>query len=195
MIRTSETHPLQIASVDAGTDRGMIGVTFAPGKTDRQAIEGPWARDLKKDLAAIVAWGARVVITLIERHELALLAITRLGEEVERRGMEWLLLPIRDVSTPGPDFEAKWPKVSEHLRSRLDAGESIVVHCRGGLGRAGMIAARLLVDSGVDPEVAMARVRKVRPGAIQTREQEEWVRTGPLSAREERSNAATRRGD
>ena len=32
MIRTSETHPLQIASVDAGTDRGMIGVTFAPGK-------------------------------------------------------------------------------------------------------------------------------------------------------------------
>ena len=54
--------------------------------------------------------------------------------------MEWLLLPIRDVSTLGPDFKVKWPKVSEHLRSRLDAGESIVLHCRGGLGRAGMIA-------------------------------------------------------
>ena len=41
MIKTSKSHPLQIASVDAGTDRGMIGVTFAPGKTDRQAIEAP----------------------------------------------------------------------------------------------------------------------------------------------------------
>ena len=78
MIRTSETHPLQIASVDAGTDRGMIGVTFAPGKTDRQAIEGPWARDLDKDLEAIAAWGAKAVVTLLEPQELRWLAITRL---------------------------------------------------------------------------------------------------------------------
>ena len=42
-----------------------------------------------------------------------------------------------------------------------------------------MIAARLLVETGVDPEAAMERVRSVRPGAIETDEQEEWVRTGP----------------
>ena len=45
-------------------------------------------------------------------------------------------------------------------------------HCRGGLGRAGMISARLLVESGVEPEVAIAKVRAARPGAIETREQE-----------------------
>ena len=69
--------------------------------------------------------------------------------------MVWLHLPIRDVSTPGPEFEAKWPEISRQLRSRLDAGENVVVHCRGGLGRAGMISARLLVESGVEPEAAI----------------------------------------
>jgi ADP-ribosyl-[dinitrogen reductase] hydrolase len=97
--------------------------------------------------------------------------------------MGWMHMPIPDVSTPEPRFEAKWPEVSERLRSRLDSGESVLVHCRGGLGRAGMIAARLLVEIGVDPEVAIKRVRAVRPGAIRTAAQEQWVRTGPHALR------------
>ena len=72
---------------------------------------------------------------------------------------------------------------SERLRAHLDAGENIVVHCRGGLGRAGMISARLLVETGIDPDVAMARVRTARRGAIETSGQEHWVRIGPRSSR------------
>ena len=44
-----------------------------------------------------------------------------------------------------------------------------------------MIAARLLVETGIDPESAMARVRSVRPRAIETPAQEDWVRQGPRS--------------
>ena len=44
-----------------------------------------------------------------------------------------------------------------------------------------MICARLLVESGIDPSAAMARVRAARPGAIETRAQEDWVRKGPRS--------------
>ncbi len=135
MLRTSDTHPLQIAAIDAGADRGKIGVTLAPGKSDQFAIGGPWARDLDKDLDAIAAWGARMIVTLLEQHELAHLAIESLGEEVQRRRMEWLHLPIPDVSPPDSDFEGKWPAVSKQLRSRLDAGENILIHCRGGVGR------------------------------------------------------------
>lgn len=176
MVRTSQTDPLQIAAIDAGLGRGTIGVTLAPGKSDRFAIGGPWARDLDKDLDTIFTWGARTIVTLLEQHELGHLAITRLGEEVQRRGMEWLHLPIPDVSTPGPEFEAKWPAISKHLRSRLDAGENILIHCRGGVGRSGLVAARLLVEFGVDAETAIARVRAARPGAIETWEQEQWAR-------------------
>ena len=160
---------------------GKIGVTFAPGKHDREFPSGPWARDLATDLDAIVAWPARALVTLIEPHEFSLLGIPRLGDEARRRGLEWLHLPIRDVSTPDRAFVAAWPIHSETLRGRLAAGENIVVHCRGGLGRAGMIAARLLVETGIDPESAMARVRSVRPRAIETPAQEDWVRQGPRS--------------
>lgn len=119
-------------------------------------------------------------MTLLEPQELRWLAITRLGPEVERRGIMWVHMPIPDVSTPGPEFEAKWPEVSRQLRSRLDAGENVLVHCRGGLGRAGMIAARLLVEFGVEPEAAIGRVRAARPGAIETSQQAEWVRSDSL---------------
>ena len=38
MLRTSETHPLQIATLDAEAERGKIGVALAPRKNDRFAI-------------------------------------------------------------------------------------------------------------------------------------------------------------
>ena len=175
MMKTSESDPIRIAGVNAGM--GTIGVTFAPGKNDGR-YGGPCARDLDTDLDAIAARGAEAVVTLLEPDELRWLGITRLGDGVERRGMEWLHMPIRDVSTPGSAFEARWPVFSRGLRARLDAGDNILVHCRGGIGRAGTIAARLLAESGVDPNEAIRRVRVVRPGALETTMQEERARTG-----------------
>ena len=52
MIRTSETDPIRIAHVDLGSGHGKIGVTFAPGKDDRRAFGGSWARDRATDLDA-----------------------------------------------------------------------------------------------------------------------------------------------
>lgn len=173
--KTSSTHPLQIGAVDV-PGGGRLGITFAPGKRDPSSPRGPWARDLGTDLDAIMEWGAQSLVTLIESHEFDLLGIPTLGEEAVRRGLDWLHLPIRDVSIPGPEFEVTWPAHRAKLRKRLAAAGSLVIHCRGGLGRAGMVAARLLVESGVEAEAAIVSVRLVRPGAIETRPQEEWVR-------------------
>ena len=55
----------------------------------------------------------------------------------------------------------------------LAEGLSVFIHCRGGLGRAGTVAARLLIELGeADAAIAIARVREVRPGAIETTAQE-----------------------
>jgi hypothetical protein len=111
------SHPPQIAVVGEHPP-GVLGLTFAPGKHDSGAVTGAWARDLGADLDAIVAWGARTLVTLIEPHEFDLLAIPRLGDEARRRGLDWLHLPIRDISTLGRAFEATWPSHSVNLRRR-----------------------------------------------------------------------------
>jgi ADP-ribosyl-[dinitrogen reductase] hydrolase len=86
--------------------------------------------------------------------------------------MAWYHLPIVDVSLPEKDFERSWESAGEELRALLKRGADVVVHCRGGLGRAGTIAARLLVELGMDPKKAIATVRSARPGAVETSDQE-----------------------
>ena len=171
-IRTSETHPLQIAAVKVPAYSGRIGITFCPGKQIDSISGFTWQRDLAADLDALAHWGASTVVTLIEDHEFGMMQVEALGEGVRHRHMDWLHLPIVDVSIPDAGFEALWENVSEGLRAKLRSGAHIVVHCRGGLGRAGTIAARLLIELGMDPRDAVNQVRNVRPGAIETKSQE-----------------------
>jgi protein-tyrosine phosphatase len=175
MKRTSLTHPLEIAALSAGPVLGRVGITFCPGKYDRQAMTGYWDRDLSIDLDAIRNWGAAAVVTLLEPKEILLLRVEHLGEEVRRRGILWFHLPIADVSTPDEGFERSWVLAGDALRTLLRNGRDVLVHCRGGLGRAGTIATRLLIELGMEPAIAISRVRAVRPGAIETREQEKYV--------------------
>ncbi len=180
-----------IVEVQTPDGCGAIGVTFCPGKTDPMAMSGGWARDLDIDMDAIESWGAAAVLTLIEDHEFLKLKVPELGAAVARRYMDWFHLPIRDVSTPSKAFEKSWAIVGAGLRARLRDGAKVVVHCRGGLGRAGTIAARMLIDLDVSPQDAIDRVRAVRPGAIETREQEEYVlRQCPLPLKNPQKSAA-----
>ena len=174
--RTSRTHPLQIAAVRASAAHGRIGITFCPGKHDPCASTGAWARDLAEDLDVIAAWGARLVLTLVEPDELLALKVPRLGSMIEARGIAWRHLPIADFSIPCDVFEKQWHTHGLEIRSLLRGGADVLVHCRGGLGRAGMIAARLLVELGMAPDDAIREVRRVRRGAIETTSQLALVR-------------------
>jgi protein-tyrosine phosphatase len=51
----------------------------------------------------------------------------------------------------------------------------VLVHCRGGVGRAGTVAARILVELGTPATEAVRQVRAARAGAIETRSQLEHV--------------------
>lgn len=180
-VRTSLSHPLEIAAVKAGPGLGRIGITFCPGKHDRMAATGAWARDLALDLNVIAAWGAKLVLTLVEPAELRALAVPELGVEVQRLGMAWRHMPIADFSVPTPQFEEQWLTEGPYIRQLLRNGSDVLVHCKGGLGRAGMIAARLLVELGMPADDAIRGVRRARHGAIETPGQLTLVRrTQPI---------------
>ena len=172
-IRTSETDPLRIAALPVGG--GLVGVTLCPGKQGDSVFGAGWARDLATDLAAIREWGASALVSLIEDHEFEMLGVEALPLALRAAGLEWHHLPVQDVHAPSPEFETRWVYAGARLRERLRLGERVLVHCRGGLGRAGSVAARLQVEFGATPVDAISQVRAVRPGAIETREQEQWV--------------------
>jgi ADP-ribosyl-[dinitrogen reductase] hydrolase len=174
-MRTSITHPLQIAEVRAAPDFGKIGLTFCPGKKQMNAITGSWNRDLDLDLDAVAAWNAAAVVTLLQPEELHQLGVPDLGRKVRERNMDWYHLPIADASIPDEAFELQWAEASEGLRARVRDGFGVLVHCKGGLGRAGTIGARLMIELGCDPDAAVTAVRKARPGAIETPAQLRYV--------------------
>jgi len=172
---TSSSCPLRIDTITLPGNRGQIGMTICPGKKDCGISGTVWDRDLGADLDAISAWGADAVVTLLEDSEFEMLGITALPSILQDRGIEWHHLPIRDVDIPDRRFEGIWLKSGSRIRSILGNGGKVLLHCRGGIGRTGTIAAKLLVEFGFKPADAIAQVRSVRPGTIETSAQEQYV--------------------
>jgi ADP-ribosyl-[dinitrogen reductase] hydrolase len=175
--KTSASHPLRIDSVSAGKDCGLIGLTFCPGKKQNDANSGAWNRKLDDDMDAIKAFGARAIVTLMPDSELQSLRVSpdQLRDKALALGVEWIQLPIPDAGIPDQRFEDLWTNTGARLRGLLKDGHNIVIHCKGGLGRTGTIAARLLVELGSDAKTAIQSVRKARPGAIENNLQETYV--------------------
>lgn len=174
MVRTSHTHPLRIDALPFAN--GQLGITFCPGKKGGSVYGAAWDRDIDLDVDAIKAWGASAVLTLLEDHEYEMLSVTNLGDALKTRGIEWVQFPIRDVDVPTPEAMEQWRAVSPKLHQIMENGGRVVVHCRGGLGRAGTIAALLLVERGRTAPEAIKDVRSVRPGAIETSDQANWLK-------------------
>lgn len=174
-ILTSENSPLRIDTITLPGRRGQIGMTFCPGKKDSGYSGNTWYRDLGADVDVIKAWGANAVVTLLEEFELKMLGVPALPTLLKERKIEWHHLPIRDVDVPDRLFEDKWRVSGQQLREILSCEGKVLLHCRGGIGRTGTIAARLLVEFGFKPSHAVALVRQTRPGTIETAAQEQYV--------------------
>lgn len=108
--------------------------------------------------AAIVRVGADVVLCLSEVHELAdrypdYVAWLRTDERA------WWV-PIPDLHAPGiADAETLVAGVLGHLRE----GRTVLAHCGAGIGRAGTLAAAVLVAGGATVDQAVAVVAASRP--------------------------------
>lgn len=125
------------------------------------------------DLEAMRAWAPGAVLTLLEPGPRAE-AVAKLCATL---GVPWHHLPIQDYATPDAAFESAWQTTGATLRLSLSQGGRLLLHCAGGLGRSGTIAARLLVElNEATPEAAILAVRAARPGAIETPAQLAHVR-------------------
>ena len=179
-IKTSESSPIFVSWLTltpALTDVGArFGITFAPGKhATSKYSDGDWRRDLSKDLDRLVAVEKlSCLVSLLPDDELRALKIPNLVVEAERRGIVVVRYPLIDTKTPSVPLAHL---IVADVLARLRGGNSVAVHCQGGLGRAGCIGGCVLRALGHDAEVALAAVRKARgKHAPETQEQKDFVR-------------------
>jgi ADP-ribosyl-[dinitrogen reductase] hydrolase len=175
--KTSTSHPLRIDSVAVGDAGGRIGLTFCPGKKQTDAQSGVWDRSLDDDMKAVSDFGTAALVTLMPDSELQSLLVSpdQMRRKASELGVEWYQLPIPDAGIPDEGFEQSWAGAGMRLRALLKDGHNIVIHCKGGLGRTGTIAARLLIEFGIAPQMAIQSVRKARRGTIEPGVQEQYV--------------------
>lgn len=169
--------PLHIDAVPVWQAGGLLGMTVCPGQPPWSGFDTSRERDLGTDIVAIRAWGANILVSLMEAEEMRDYGVHDIPERARKLGIQHVHLPILDMHVPEQDFEQTWCRTGPMLHQELQRGGKVVLHCYAGLGRTGTVAARMLVESGLTAEAAIAAVRAARPGTIQTRMQEMHVHT------------------
>jgi len=163
----SSEEPFGIATLPVA-DGGRLGLCPLPGG----------AGALETDIETIAAWRPDLVVTLTESSEMQAGGVARLAAAFAAREIDWCHFPIRDYHGPDGDRKTLWPQLAARIHSLLDADGSVLVHCRGGKGRSGMILLRILMERGEPEADALARLRRTRPGAVETDGQLAWAVQG-----------------
>jgi protein-tyrosine phosphatase len=150
-------------------------------------IEGPWPGRLAVSPRPrggewledeILGWaesGVDVAVSLLIQEERSELDLNKEEEICRAHNISFFSFPIEDLGVPASRNEAvNFVNMLEHL---LVEGHRIVVHCRGGIGRSGLIAASVLVTAGIEPETAIRLVSDARGISVpETAQQIQWVR-------------------
>ncbi len=160
-----ESLELRVDWVDAATP-GRLGLTICPGRRDR-------GRVLADDLAALEAAGAETLVCMVPDDELRWAGAEDLPDAAEAAGLRFVHAPVLDQGVPTPH---RAETLVAEIDAALRAGHDVVVHCMGGLGRSGTLAACVLVAHGLAPEAAIAAVRRARgPRAVESARQAHFV--------------------
>jgi len=118
--------------------------------------------------------GVGVVVSLLERDEAAQLELEHEGEVVRLNGIDFISFPIPDRGVPASLLLAL--PLLKKIAGALEEGKNVAVHCRQGIGRSGMIAAGVLMSSGLGTEDAIKAVSNARGVPVpETPAQVEWL--------------------
>jgi protein-tyrosine phosphatase len=133
---------------------------------------GDWLTD---DIANWKRAGISLVLSLLTPEEENDLDLRDERGEAKRQGVDFVSFPIPGLKVPRS--EARLAEVLAKVDDVLSAGKNLVVHCRQGIGRSGLVAACVLVRRGMSPCAAGENVSAARGVSMpETPEQRDWVK-------------------
>lgn len=129
---------------------GRLGISRKPD--GGEALEG--------QMATLAHGIVDHVVSLLEPAEAAELGLADEGGAAQRNGVGFYNFPIVDHGVPADVVHYR--RVASAVDGRLRAGQTLVIHCRAGLGRAPSLAIAALIEGGMNADEAILRVGKAR---------------------------------
>ncbi len=162
-------------------------------KPDLFWIPGPWpgrlaiaARPRGGDWIEdeVSGWrqaGIDVLVSLLEPDEAIQLELTGEGEAAENSGLRFISFPIADRGVPRSRPDAV--SLITNIAAALEDGKTVALHCRQSVGRSGLVAAGILMTSGMSAGEAIKVVSAARGTSVpETPEQRQWIQQLPFAA-------------
>lgn len=154
---------------------GFIAIMAYPGKE----------QDAASAIASLANDGIRQVVSLLEPAEAAALGLEGEAQLVAAESMRFVSFPIPDMGLPAS--VCAFARLARDLYRQVDAGVNTLLHCRGGVGRSGLLAAAVLLHCGMDPRQACEWVTRLRGLRVpETSEQGAWLLANHAAIRDEK---------
>jgi protein-tyrosine phosphatase len=129
---------------------------------------------LDKEMAALRKAGVDILVSMLEPSEATELGLDREEAAARKAGLQFVNFAVTDRSVPSS--VARFETFVFELQREIEKGKRIGVHCRACIGRSSVVAASLLIRSGMPGERAWQQIEKVRGCRVpDTQEQRDWV--------------------
>ena len=148
--------------------KNLLGVSQFPGKNLNNFFD---LSLFAKDLEIINKQKIKLIVSLLPDKELNKLGFDDFIWSKEE--IEYIKFPIDDFGVPSNNKFAELKELISTITKNLILSNPVLIHCNGGKGRSGMIAA--LVLKAMKEKDTIKKVRENVVGAIETEEQETFV--------------------
>lgn len=146
----------------SNSEVGLSGFSWVrPGELAGMPKPGG-RQDLEADLAFLEREGIEVLFSLTETPTSS--------DAAAAHGIELIHVPVRDFTAP---TQRQLLSFLTRAEAAIDAGQSVGVHCLGGHGRTGTFLAAWFIHEGMSADEALAEIRRLRPGSVETTTQEQ----------------------
>ncbi|KAI9267392.1 protein-tyrosine phosphatase-like protein [Sporodiniella umbellata] len=174
--------PLNYVLNKPSSIKGNVYLSSCPGKKVR--LSGPVKgrvsinRDLDLDLTRIESFGITMIVCCLDDYELYSLGVSwsEYQAEAAKKNIEIYRLPINDGGCP--DSMSVMETTVESINALLRQGSNVLIHCRAGIGRAGLVASCWLLENFLcqTAEKAVSVVRSQRSvRAVETLKQANYI--------------------
>lgn len=134
----------------------------------------PGYAGLAASLEMLLAQGADMLVSLLEPDEALALGLADEENSCRLIGLEFRSFPIADFGIPALDDSTL--AFMDELAAYLQDEGNLVIHCYGGIGRSSLVAAAVMIRSGIGLEAALRAIRNARGTPVpETEAQRAWL--------------------